>query len=47
MSTYRHALDLAGNTPTSRNRYVDFLRAASKIGDVTQRLVASAAGLAG
>ena len=29
MSTYRHALDLAGKTPTSRNRYVDFLRAAS------------------
>ncbi|HSJ84479.1 MAG TPA: acyltransferase [Acidimicrobiia bacterium] len=31
MSTYRHALDLAGKTPTSRNRYVDFLRAASII----------------
>lgn len=31
MSTYTHALDLAGKTPTSRNRYVDFLRAASII----------------
>ena len=31
MSTYRPALDLAGRTPTSRNRYVDFLRAASII----------------
>ncbi|MGH8913680.1 MAG: acyltransferase family protein [Acidimicrobiia bacterium] len=29
MSTYRQALDLAEQTPTSRNRYVDFLRAAS------------------
>jgi fucose 4-O-acetylase-like acetyltransferase len=31
MSTYGQALDLAGKTPTSRNRYVDFLRAASII----------------
>ena len=31
MSSYRHALELAGTTPTSRNRYVDFLRAASII----------------
>ena len=31
MSAYRHALDLAGKTPTSRNRYIDFLRAASII----------------
>jgi fucose 4-O-acetylase-like acetyltransferase len=31
MSTYRHALDLAGKTSTNRNRYVDFLRAASII----------------
>lgn len=31
MSTYRHALDMAAKTPPSRNRYVDFLRAASII----------------
>ncbi|HEX6146508.1 MAG TPA: acyltransferase family protein [Acidimicrobiia bacterium] len=31
MSTYRQALDLAGKTPANRNRYVDFLRAASII----------------
>ena len=31
MSTYRESLDPAGRTPTTRNRYVDFLRAASII----------------